>query len=76
MDGAWVRASECARLRADPTAAERPSTPPHPPPRVPCLPSTLKVRGFRFSLLSGDVHVAGVGRIQTYPKMNLKTDPK
>eukprot|EP00198_Chlamydomonas_reinhardtii_P002710 XP_001692046.1 predicted protein [Chlamydomonas reinhardtii] len=31
-------------------------------------------RGFRFTILSGDVHCAGLGMYQTYPKQNLKTD--
>ncbi|EFJ41758.1 hypothetical protein VOLCADRAFT_121617 [Volvox carteri f. nagariensis] len=33
-----------------------------------------KARGFRFSILSGDVHCAGVAAFQTMPKINLKTD--
>ncbi|KAG2448173.1 hypothetical protein HYH02_006758 [Chlamydomonas schloesseri] len=31
-------------------------------------------RGFRFTILSGDVHCAGLGMYQTYPKQNLKSD--
>ncbi|KXZ56912.1 hypothetical protein GPECTOR_1g822 [Gonium pectorale] len=31
-------------------------------------------RGIRFTLLSGDVHCAGVGCFQTMPKVNLKRD--
>ncbi|GFR40520.1 hypothetical protein Agub_g1089 [Astrephomene gubernaculifera] len=31
-------------------------------------------RGFRFTLLCGDVHCAGVGCFQTMPKINLKMD--
>ncbi|GIL73332.1 hypothetical protein Vretifemale_3526 [Volvox reticuliferus] len=33
-----------------------------------------KARGFRFSILSGDVHCAGVAAFQTIPKINLKAD--
>jgi hypothetical protein len=33
-----------------------------------------QARGYRFTLISGDVHCAGVGVFQTYPKVNLKTD--
>jgi hypothetical protein len=31
-------------------------------------------RGFRFTFLSGDVHVAGVGRFYSRPKVNLRMD--
>ncbi|PNH09390.1 hypothetical protein TSOC_003985, partial [Tetrabaena socialis] len=33
-------------------------------------------RALRFTILSGDVHCAGVGYFQTMPKANLKTDPR
>ncbi len=33
-------------------------------------------RGFRFSFLSGDVHLAAVGRFCTRPVTNLRTDPR
>ena len=33
-----------------------------------------KARGFRFSFLSGDAHLAGVGRFLSYPKSSLRTD--
>ena len=31
-------------------------------------------RAFRFSFLSGDVHLAGIGRFLSYPRSNLRTD--
>lgn len=31
-------------------------------------------RGFRFSLLSGDVHVAAAGRLMSHPKKSLRQD--
>ncbi len=31
-------------------------------------------RAFRFTFLSGDVHVAGVARFLSYPRSNLRTD--
>lgn len=32
------------------------------------------VRGFRFTFLSGDVHVASCGKFMSWPKRNLRTD--
>lgn len=31
-------------------------------------------RGFRITFMSGDVHVAAVGRFMSWPKRNLRTD--
>ncbi len=31
-------------------------------------------RGFRCTFMSGDVHVAGMGRFQSNPKINLRND--
>jgi hypothetical protein len=39
-----------------------------------CAQSLALSRGFRFSLVSGDVHVGGMGRFITHPKTNLRTD--
>lgn len=55
----------------------RPTPPPCPTQYYHNPPSpSLQARGLRFTLLSGDVHCAGIGRLHTHPKMNFKADPR